>query len=121
MRHRLDGQPGGRTLWVPASIASIALVIEILLLFYGFDQPGRSGKDARGKPLAVLADQRRDVRQKAVDTLIWGSPEAGARLFAQDSIATMASSEATLRFFDGSEMIVEANSLIVLEEAPSAA
>ena len=43
---------------------------------------------------------------------------SGDRYFERDTIATMASSNATVQFTDGSLMEVEAGSLVVLEKAP---
>ncbi|MGZ3730924.1 MAG: hypothetical protein ACXVCG_16995 [Bdellovibrionota bacterium] len=68
--------------------------------------------------LATLKFTQNQVLQKADGTLFWQSPKDGSALFREDAVATMGNSQAVIAFADNSELIVEPNSLVILEMAP---
>lgn len=107
-----------RILWLPAIFCLLLLSIEIYLLTHW--QFNASSHDAaKGDPIASYVTGKNVVRKKTVGTLIWEPPVSNQALFQEDAIATMDDSEAVVVFKDQSELIVEPNSLVILEEAPA--
>src|SRR6185437_14320663 len=78
---------------------------------------GDAGAHSGRAVIATYESGKNQVRQKTAGTIIWNSPAAGQTLYQEDAIATMPDSEAVVKFADNSEMIVEADSLIVFEQA----
>ena len=113
-----DSDGNFRKLWLPAFVCSVLLVLELIGLFHGLE--GEVGRTAApiGPPLAIVRASRNDVRQKSAGTLVWaGSPE-GHVFYAQDSVVTLADSEVVVVFNDQSEVVIEAESMVVFEDAP---
>ena len=101
-----------------ALIAALIFATALATLLLVPDTIRRNPMDQDGTPLAVLVSSRNEVRQKNAGTIVWGTPGTGSELFKKDSIATMSDSRASISFHDGSEIELEPESMIVLEEAP---
>ena len=110
-----------RLLWLPALVCAILLLIEIYLLVHDWGAWMRPKAPPSTNPIAWYVSGKNTVRQKSVGTLVWQAPIPNLALFRQSEIATTDDSEALLRFSDESELVVEPNSLVILEEAPSSA
>jgi len=108
-----------RILWLPALFCLLLISVESYLLFHDWGASLHSKVSNQGEPIAQFVSGKNKVRQKTVGTLIWEAPVVNMDLFRESAIATMDDSEATLVFSDHSELIVEPNSLLILEEAPS--
>lgn len=108
-----------KTLWIPAILCAFLLVAEAFYIFYNLDLALQRDISREGKPIAVLTSLKKNVRQKPDGTLVWQAPASGQDLFQEDAIATMDGSEALVTFSDKSELLIEPNSLVILEEAPS--
>jgi hypothetical protein len=108
-----------RILWIPAFLCLILLSIEIYLLVHDWSLIGRPKTAVQTDPIAVYVSGKKIVRQKPVGTLIWEAPVPKMALFRQSEIATTDDAEAVIQFNDHSELIIEPNSLVILEEAPS--
>jgi|GEM_PF-3380329 len=108
-----------RLLWLPALICAILLLIEIYLLVHDWGAWMRPKAPPSTNPIAWYISGKNTVRQKSVGTLVWQAPTPNLALFRQSEIATTDDSEALLRFSDESELVVEPNSLVILEEAPA--
>lgn len=105
-----------KSLWLPALICLLLLVGEVRFLFRDLSVGGTS-KHGPTVQIATFESGKNEVRQKNGGTILWQPPAPGQVLYQQDSIATMSNSEASVRFADGSELIIEPDSLIVFEEA----
>lgn len=105
-----------RRLWIPAILSLLLLGGEIYLFSHDTLAPRRSS--AAQARLATLKLTRNEVLHKNEGTLLWQSPAAGSDLYPEDAIATRAEAEAVVSFADGSELVVEPDSLVVLEMAP---
>ena len=112
-----DRKTGLKRLWLPAVLCLALLGLETCALFYGLGQSPGIGRAGR-PPVALLIEGAGEVRSKEAGVLAWRAAVSGDRYFERDTIATMASSNATVQFTDGSLMEVEAGSLVVLEKAP---
>ncbi len=108
-----------RILWLPAFLAILLLIGEVYLLVHDWGSLARINAAASTERIAVYVSGKKNVRQKSVGTLIWETPVPNMPLYRESEIATTDDSEAVLRFSDESELIVEPNSLLILEEAPS--
>lgn len=106
-------------LWIPALLCLLLLMAEIYLLVHDWSSLGRPRSAIQTNPIAIFVSGKKTVRQKPVGTLIWEAPTPNMALYQQSQIATTDDSEAVIRFNDQSELIVEPNSLLILEEAPS--
>lgn len=100
-------------------LCSALLAIELVFLLRNL-QPTARLQARDGEFVATYEKGRNEVRQKPDGTIIWGQPQPGQTLFSGDSIATMEESDALVKFTDLSEIQVEPDSLIVLEQAPKA-
>jgi len=109
-----------RILWIPAFLCALLLAVEVYFLLHDWNLMGRAKTANVGDPIAVYVSGKKMVRQKTVGTLVWEVPTSNMPLFRQSEIATSDDSEAVLKFNDQSELIVEPNSLLILEEAPTA-
>lgn len=109
-----------RELRVPAALAMLVLSASILFLFLTPDSSRYYPLEHDGPPLAQVMSVQNEVRHKNAGTIVWGSPQSGADLFKKDAIATMQSSRVVLSFPDGSEVVLEPETMIILEEAPRA-
>jgi len=105
-----------RSLWLPALICLLLLVGEVRLLLRDLSVGG-TAKHGPTVQIATFETGKNEVRQKSGGTILWQPPSPGQSLYQQDSIATMPNSEASVRFADGSELVIEPDSLIVFEEA----
>jgi len=103
-----------KKLWLPAIFCFLLLLSEIYL-FSGNNFFFRH-KHNDPTQLAMLVSAQNQVLHKNEGTLVWRNPEEGSALFREDAIATMADSQAVIAFADKSELIVEPNSLVVLED-----
>src|SRR5437588_12783266 len=99
-----------RALWLPALLCLLLLTGEVFVLVHDLG-PGATARRAQTAPIATFESGKNEVRQKSAGTIIWQQPSGGQTLYQQDSIATMSDSEATVRFPDNSEMIIEPDSL----------
>lgn len=108
-----------RILWLPALICVLLLSVELYLLFSDWSSSDRAKINSDAIPIAVYVSGKNDVRQKSVGTIVWEVPTPEMQLYRESAIATMDGAEAILRFKDDSELVVEPNSLLILEEAPS--
>ena len=108
-----------RILWLPAIFCLVLLAAEFYVLLHNWDSSAHSDLSGRGEPIASYLSGKKIVRQKTVGTLVWEAPTPSQLLFREDAIATMDDSEAVLVFKDHSELVVESNSLVILEEAPT--
>jgi hypothetical protein len=105
-----------RSLWLPALICFLILVGEVYILLYDLSA-GAVSKHGKAAAIATFETGKNEVRQKNGGTILWQPPSPGEILYEQDAIATMPHSEASVRFADNSELIIEPDSLIVFEEA----
>lgn len=109
------------SLWLPAGLCLILLLFQVYFLLrdlnsFDFDS---ENKPRTGVTLATLQSTQSEVRHRFGGTLLWNTPQAQAALLQNDAIATMADSQAVLVFPDQSELLLEADTLIILEEAPN--
>ena len=109
------------SLWFPAAVCLFLLIVQIYFLLHDISalQWGADFKQRSGRPLATLKTVENDVRHRFGGTISWGNPQMDQALLQNDAIATMSGSQATLVFPDESELVLESDTLIILEEAPT--
>lgn len=107
-------------LWLPVFICTVLLCLELYILLNDISSPTLHGRKVQGDPIAIFQNAKNNVQLKSFGTMIWGTPDEGQRLYQGDSIATLQTSEAIVSFSDQSEILVEPESLIIIEEAPKA-
>ena len=107
-----------RILWLPTIICLLLIGVEIHLLVTDRYFTGGERSQSLGPPIATYSTGKNQVRKKTQGTLVWETPTEQMPLYGADAIATMEDSEATIVFNDHSELVVEPNSLIILEKAP---
>jgi len=107
-----------KNLWVAVVLCLLILLLEIFAYTHNFFLPNTGNHAGAKAPLAILKSTQNEVMHKSDGTLIWKNPEAGNELFREDAIATMNDSQAVIAFADQSELVIEPNSLVILEMAP---
>lgn len=105
-------------LWLPAMLCLVLIGIESFLLFYNLDDVSDRSPAGQTEPIGTFMLGKNDVRQKPGGTLVWSAPEEGQVLYRGHAIATMGDSEAFIEFLDESELVIEPDSMVILEEAP---
>lgn len=103
---------------VLVAVGILTLAGSLLLLWRFPDTFYPDLLDRAGDQIAEISVHENDVRLKPGGTLVWSQSREGLGLFHKDSIATMVGSHATIVFNDGSEIVMEPDSMIVIEEAP---
>src|SRR4051812_35459461 len=106
-----------RELWLPAILCTLLLGVEIYALIRDDGQGSRMAGARAGKVLATFVSGKKVVQDKASGTLVWEKPVDGQSFYREDSIATLAGSEAVVQFPDESQVRIEEGSLLVFEEA----
>jgi hypothetical protein len=79
----------------------------------GLDHPA----DVAGPVVAVLSNVRRQVKDKPADAVAWSDARAGLKLGSQHAVQTAERSQATIRFSESGEMVLDENSLVILKRA----
>lgn len=103
-------------LWLSALLCSLLLVAELYVLLYDI---GGSTNVTSAKPvIAKYVSGVNEVMSKPSGTIIWQAPAPGADLRREDTLLTMSNSQALVQFTDGTELGIEADSLVVLEKTP---
>lgn len=110
-----------RELWLPALICLLLLSGEFYALFQGLTPTSERASLGPAQKIGQLVKTTNTVRYKTAGTLAWSTPQEQQELYEEDTIATLPNSEAILTFFDESELVIEPESLVVLEKAPSQA
>ncbi len=104
--------------WFLVAFALALLAGEIYLYTQNFFMPNTVKKSDLSAPLATVKSIENEVVRKSHGTLIWQNSQVGADLFREDAIATMNDAETVITFADQSELVIEPNSLVILEMAP---
>ncbi|MBI2712796.1 MAG: hypothetical protein HYX41_08090, partial [Bdellovibrio sp.] len=99
--------------WVGLGLFVGSLALLFLLPDRNTDEPLR-----HGPPIASLKTRNRDVHSKPQGLVVWSIPKEGTRFYEKDSIATLSGSQATLIFADESELLLDSDTLIVIEKGP---
>ncbi|MBL7716774.1 MAG: FecR domain-containing protein [Bdellovibrionales bacterium] len=103
---------------IPATVGILTLLGSLVLLWKFPDTFYPDLMDRDGDRIAEISENEKDVRLKPGGTLVWGQSRKGVPLFHKDSVATMVGARATIAFNDGSEIVMEPDSMIVIEEGP---
>ncbi|MEW6057182.1 MAG: hypothetical protein AB1540_11265 [Bdellovibrionota bacterium] len=106
-----------KSLWLSVSFCLILLCVEIYALVY--DLNSTSERESKGPVIATLKGASNEVRNKPAGTIAWRVPAAGDVLRRKESILTMPAATAVVAFNDGSEILIEPESLVTLEKTPS--
>ena len=65
--------------------------------------------------VAVLSSVRRQVKDRPADAVAWSEARPGRRLGSHHAVQTAERSQATIRFGESSEMILDENSLVIVK------
>lgn len=100
--------------WLILGALSGALIIAYLLLndvsLFAINLQGN-----RGEPIATLAEMRNGVKYRTADVPIWQSAKRNMQIYKRDQIFTDASSRAEIKFNNNAGLVVDENSLIIVD------
>ncbi len=98
----------------------IALVIGVLSAYYIVKKKGYiGGSRSNQAKMGILGDLKKDVRRKAMESYRWVDVTKPTEVFEGDSVFTGDDSEAVAYLSDGIKLVIEPNSLIVLQKNKS--
>lgn len=91
-------------------------VVALIFGYLAFSPAKLTTQEARGENIADLMTIESTVKRKSYEGLAWNEASADDKLYGGDQIFTDKSSNATVKFKDGSEIAVAENSLIKIEQ-----
>jgi hypothetical protein len=106
---------------LPAFVLLVGLAAEIYFLLGDFSpgQPSPNGAATTAPPIGELVERRAAVMLQNEGELVWESARDNQTLYRRQSVLTPQGGKAEIAFLDGTGLMVDENSLIVLEKTPS--
>lgn len=102
-------------LWLAALLTICLLVVEVYFLLYDLEIANTSSSTQA--EIATISNLNQQVQSKSKNSIIWKDLLLGQKLYNHDYVLTLADSNLSLTFNDGTELTISENSLVNLEQS----